>query len=329
MAGLWRCVGVRWGEGGARLRWEEGRSSALEYGKVVAFRAVGTRSCVGARGNACPRRAAVPGRSTQARCAECARLDRAHSVAADTYLDDPRTYRVYLAWFGVGMLKVGITAEERGPARLLEQGAVAFCWLGRGPLMAARRCEELLRAALRVPDRIPYADKRAVRAGLPGADERAAEVAALYARAVALPGWPESLERVEGQVFDHGEEFGLGGLPPATGVVVELVDQGVVSGRLLAAAGPDLHLEAEGGRDVIVLDTRLMSGWSLAAPGEGGSGPGGSGAGASGTGGRGTAGAAAGESVSAGAAPGGFGRFTVPVREVPREGEGGVQDALF
>ncbi|MER5559155.1 DUF2797 domain-containing protein [Streptomyces sp. NPDC048491] len=292
MAGLWRCVGVRWGEGGARLRWEEGRSSGLEYGRVVAFRAVGARSCVGARGNPCPVGAPVPGRGTQARCAECARLDRAHSVAADTYLDDPRTYRVYLAWFGSGLLKVGITAEERGSARLLEQGAVAFCWLGRGPLMAARRCEELLRAALGVPDRIPYAEKRAVRARLPGVEERAAEVAGLYARAVALPGWPESLERVEGQVVDHQDEFGLGGLPDARGVVAELVDQGVVSGRLLAAAGPDLHLDAGDGWGVLVLDTRLMSGWGLTALG-----------------------------------PGDPGGFTVPVREVPREE--GEQGSLF
>ncbi|MGW2814218.1 DUF2797 domain-containing protein [Streptomyces sp. NPDC001415] len=299
MAGLWRCVGVRWGEGVPRLVWEEGRVSPLDYGRDVAFRVVGERSCVGARGNRCPGAVAVPGRSTQARCAECARLDRAHSVAADTYLDDPRTYRVYLAWFGSGMVKVGITAEERGSARLLEQGAVAFGWLGRGPLMAARRCEELLRAALGVPDRIPYAEKRAVRARLPEVDERAAEVAELHARAVALAGWPESLERVRCQVVDHAEQFGLTGLAPASGVVTELVDGGIVGGRLVAAAGPDLHLEMGDGGGVLVLDTRLMSGWDLAA-------------------------VRAGEGGSGGDAGGGV---SVPVREVPRES--GVQDLLF
>ncbi|MFD6726323.1 DUF2797 domain-containing protein, partial [Streptomyces sp. NPDC060131] len=107
---------------------------------------------------------------------------------------DPRPYRVYLAWFGPGLVKVGITAYERGSARLLEQGAVCFSWLGCGPLMAARRTEELLRAALGVPDRIPYAHKRAVRAALPESEvERAAEIAGLHARAVALGGWPEAL----------------------------------------------------------------------------------------------------------------------------------------
>ncbi|MGW4567649.1 DUF2797 domain-containing protein, partial [Streptomyces sp. NPDC004561] len=188
---------------------------------------------------------------------------RAHSVAADTLADDPRPYRVYLAWFGPGMVKVGITAVERGPARLLEQGAVCFSWLGTGPLMAARRTEELLRAALRVPDRIPYAEKRAVRSALPGsAAERAGEVRELHARAVALTGWPESLRPEPCQVVDHTGTFGIDGAPPPFGEVVELVPGGAVDGELVAAAGPDLHLAVEG-RGVVVLDTRLMSGWEL------------------------------------------------------------------
>lgn len=247
------------------LRWDGGRHSALTWGKRVAFGVVegGVRTCVGARGHACPARAAVSGRSTGARCEACARLDRAHSVAADTLADDPRPYRVYLAWFGPGMVKVGITAHERGSARLLEQGAVCFSWLGTGPLMAARRTEELLRAALSVPDRIPYGAKRAVRSALPGsAGERSAELAALHARAVALGGWPDSLERAPYRPVDHVEVFGLAALPAAVGEVSELVAGGSVGGRLRAAAGPDLHLEREGG-EVVVLDTRLMTGWEL------------------------------------------------------------------
>ncbi|CAM5454379.1 DUF2797 domain-containing protein [Streptomyces viridochromogenes] len=226
----------------------------------------GVRTCVGARRHPCPTRAAVPGRGTGARCEECARLDRAHSVAADTLADDPRPYHVYLAWFGPGMTKVGITAVERGPARLLEQGAVCFGWLGAGPLMAARRTEELLRAALGVPDRIPYAAKRAVRSALPpSAAERAAEVAELHARAVALDGWPESLTPEPCRPVDHAEVFGLAGLPPAAGAVGELVAGGAVSGELVAAAGPDLHLRTD--RGVVVVDTRLMTGWELVAAG--------------------------------------------------------------
>ncbi|MFE9780458.1 DUF2797 domain-containing protein [Streptomyces sp. NPDC005775] len=277
----WQCTGLRWPDGhdGPVLGWRNGhrtRGSVLAYGTELGFRASGERTCVGARGNACPMAALVAERSTGARCAECGRLDRAHSVAADTIPDDPRTYRVYLAWFGAGMVKVGITAEERGAARLREQGAVVFSWLGRGPLMAARRAEEVLRAALGVPDRIAYARKRAVRAELPGAGERAGEVAELYGRAVALDGggWPEALERLPFEAVDHAGIFGIDGPGGVAGpggtvrAVTGLVDGGVVVGRLVAAAGPDLHLDT-GADGVVVVDTRLMTGWALTAAGAG------------------------------------------------------------
>ncbi|MFE7810408.1 DUF2797 domain-containing protein [Streptomyces sp. NPDC057433] len=275
MARVWRCSGLRWSADGPVLVWEGGRRTALPWGKRVAF-AVGegsVRTCVGARGHTCPLGAVVSARSTGARCEECARLDRAHSVAADTVADDPRPYRVYLAWFGPGTVKVGITGVARGPARLLEQGAVCFSWLGTGPLMAARRTEALLSAALRVPDRIPYADKRAVRAVLPDTEgERAAELAELHDRAGALPGWPESLAREPFRPVDHVRVFGLAGASAVSGEVSELVAGGAVSGELVAAAGPDLHLRvvpAGGERaDVVVLDTRLLGGWGL-VPGGG------------------------------------------------------------
>ncbi|MFF1813133.1 DUF2797 domain-containing protein [Streptomyces sp. NPDC058251] len=272
MRRVWRCAGLRWSVDGPVLMWGDGRGSSLGWGQRVAFGVVegGVRTCVGARGHACPVAAVVSGRSTGVRCEECARLDRTHSVAADTMADDPRPYRVYLAWFGPGMVKVGITRVERGSARLLEQGAVVFSWLGQGPLMAARRAEELLRAALKVPDRIPYADKRVVRAGLPGPGERVAEIRGLHERVGRLDAWPESLQRAPFEPVDHTEVFGLAGLAPAVGVVSELVPGGVVSGELCAAAGPDLHLRT--GRGVVVLDTRLMTGWELTAAGDGAAG---------------------------------------------------------
>ncbi|MEV8552464.1 DUF2797 domain-containing protein [Streptomyces glaucescens] len=270
MAGTWKCGGLRWVDGRPVLRWDGGRSSALTWGQRVAFRVAedGVRGCAGARGHPCPARAVVAGRGIGARCEECARLDRAHSVAADTLADDPRPYHVYLAWFGPGLTKVGITAVERGSARLLEQGAVCFGWLGAGPLMAARRTEELLRAALGVPDRIPYGVKRAVRDRLPPtAAERAAEPAGLHARATGLDGWPESLARCPFRPVDHMAAFRLAAAPPAVAEVTELVPGGAVGGELVAAAGPDLHVATAGGR-VVVLDTRLMTGWELVAAGD-------------------------------------------------------------
>lgn len=269
MAQAWKCAGLRWSGAGPELLWDGGRRSPLSWGKRVAFGVAegGARVCTGARGHPCPVRAAVPARSTGARCEECGRLDRAHSVAADGVADDPRPYRVYLAWFGPGLVKVGITAAGRGPARLLEQGAVSFSWLGTGPLMAARRTEELLRAALRVPDRVPYAEKRAVRAELPRHEgERALEIRELHARAVGLGGWPESLAREPFRAVDHVGVFGLAAAPAAVGAVSELTAGGSVSGELVAAAGPDLHLATAAG--VVVLDTRLMRGWELVPAGE-------------------------------------------------------------
>ncbi|MFB7169492.1 DUF2797 domain-containing protein [Streptomyces sp. NPDC056254] len=271
----WWCTGIRWSDSGPGIGWydrERGeRVSALAYGQRLAFAAHGQRHCLGVRRagkrTPCPTSAIVPGRGGSAQCPECARLDRSFSVAADTNAADPRTYRVYLAWFGPGMVKVGITAEERGSARLLEQGAVSWTWLGRGPLMAARRTEELLRAALGVPDRIPYARKRVLRAHLPDAPERAREVAELHGRAAALAGWPESLRRLVCEVTDHAAAFGMDGwmgLPAPDRVVVEMAADGAVVGRLVGAAGPDLHFE-----DGLVVDTRLLAGWELAVPGEG------------------------------------------------------------
>ncbi|MFG2293091.1 DUF2797 domain-containing protein [Streptomyces sp. NPDC048603] len=248
------------------------RASVLPYGRRLAFTGTGERRCTGVRRGGrrtpCPTAATVPAAAGSPQCAECARLDRSFSVAADTHADDPRPYRVYLAWFGPGLLKVGITAEERGTVRLLEQGAVAWSWLGRGPLMAARRTEELLRAALGVPDRIPYARKRAVRAQLPPAAEREREVAAPHALAAALPGWPDSLERLPCAVVDHGAAFALAALAAAGGgarparVLGAMADGGTVAGVLVAAAGPDLHFA-----DGLVVDARLLAGWALTAAG--------------------------------------------------------------
>ncbi|WP_229379178.1 DUF2797 domain-containing protein [Streptomyces sp. VRA16 Mangrove soil] len=247
------------------------RESAVRFGEELAFRVAGARRCLGVwrggRRTACPGWGTVPVRGTRAQCAECAGIDRAQSVAADTMADDPRPYHVYLAWFGDGLVKVGITGVARDSARLLEQGALSFTWLGQGPLMAARRAEELLRVALGVPDRIPYESKRLVRgAGTRGAED---ELGAAHRIAVGLEGWPESLARLPCQVVGHGEVFGLGAVDRVDAVVSGLGEGDVVAGRVVAAAGPDLHLVEPDGRRLVV-DTRLLAGWPLErGPGDG------------------------------------------------------------
>ncbi|MFF8812261.1 DUF2797 domain-containing protein [Streptomyces pactum] len=270
----WCCDGLRWSAGGAGLVWRHPghgeRVSPLSPGRPVAFRTGARRGCTGVRRGArhtpCPTDAEVPAAAVAARCPECARLDRSYSVAADTRADDPRPYDVYLAWFAPGLIKVGITATEREGARLREQGALSFTLLGRGPLMAARRAEAVLGTALGVPDRFPYAARRAARHDPPGPSERAAELLALHARACALRTLPESLTPLPAEPVHHDAVFGLDRLreaAPAAGVL-RLAPGRTVAGTVVAVAGPDVYLAGAGGRTVL-LDVRQLPGWPLSA----------------------------------------------------------------
>nr|WP_260636633.1 DUF2797 domain-containing protein [Streptomyces angustmyceticus] len=289
---MWRCTGPRWSGGGPgsgaegrfgqRLGWYcaergEERVSMLPAGKVLAFAAQGERRCLGVRRAGrwivCPYGAVLDGAGAKDQCARCARLDRSRSVAADTMADDPRPYGVYLAYFGPGLLKVGITAVERGPARLVEQGAVAYAWLGRGPLMAARRAEALLGSALAVPDRFAKAAKRAARGALPPVADRFAELAQLHRTAQELPGWPETLRTVEFAGADHTELFGLDRIPGEVAELGGMASGAEIVGEVLTGVGADVYLRLAGGgggddgggEAVAVMDARLLSGWVLGA----------------------------------------------------------------
>ncbi|WSV47730.1 DUF2797 domain-containing protein [Streptomyces decoyicus] len=264
---MWRCTGPRWSGGGPgpepegrfgqRLGWycaerDEERVSMLPAGKVLAFAAQGERRCLGVRRAGrrlvCPYGAVLDGASARDQCARCAQLDRSRSVAADTMADDPRPYGVYLAYFGPGLLKVGITAAERGPARLVEQGAVAYAWLGRGPLMAARRAEALLGSALAVPDRFAKAAKRAARGALPPVPDRVAELAQLHCAAQGLAGWPETLQPVEFACADHTELFGLDRIPGEVAELGGMTSGAEIVGEVLTGVGADVYLRlATGG----------------------------------------------------------------------------------
>ncbi|WP_330478218.1 DUF2797 domain-containing protein [Streptomyces platensis] len=267
---MWRCTGPRWSGGGPgsgpagrfgqRLGWYcaergEARVSLLPAGKRLAFAARGERLCLGVwragRWIVCPYGAVLDGASARDQCARCAQLDRSRSVAADTMADDPRPYGVYLAYFGPGLLKVGITAAERGPARLVEQGAVAYAWLGRGPLMAARRAEALLGSALAVPDRFTKAAKRAARGALPPVSERAAELAQLHRTARELAGWPETLEPVEFACADHSELFGLDRIPGDVAELGGMTAGAEIVGEVLTGVGADVYLRLAGEGDVV------------------------------------------------------------------------------
>lgn len=313
----------------------------LPAGKLLAFAAQGERLCLGVRRAGrwivCPYGAVLDGASARDQCARCAQLDRSRSVAADTMADDPRPYGVYLAYFGPGLLKVGITAAERGPARLVEQGAVAYAWLGRGPLMAARRAEALLGSALAVPDRFTKAAKRAARGALPPVPDRAAELAQLHRTARELAGWPETLEPVEFACADHTELFGLDRIPGEVAKLGGMTAGAEIVGEVLTGVGADVYLRLAGDGDGVGVRDGGRGG-------EGDANGGGERAGAGGFGGG--AGVGVGVGVVAvmdarllsgwvlGAAAGRV--TTVPVRatgrgagERERQGEGAGQEGLF
>jgi hypothetical protein len=80
--------------------------------------------------------------STNPQCAACAAADRGRALARDAISgDDGRTYHLYLAWSGPGLVKVGLTAADRGWDRLLEQGAITCTLLATGPYLPIRQAE--------------------------------------------------------------------------------------------------------------------------------------------------------------------------------------------
>lgn len=272
----WRATGLIWTDETAVLEWSApgggpARSSRLPTGADFALVTGADRRCVGVwragRRTYCPAGAELDAAARTPQCAACTALDRSRSVAADTRIDDPRPFAVYLAHHGTAGIKVGITAVERGTARLLEQGALASVVISTGTLASARRAEHLLGAALGLPDRVTTVRKRQARSrpGTPG--ERAADLDAAAERAGQLV-WPEGQDRCPRQVRDHAGAYGLpgGGLRPAASVG-PLTPGDVISGTVMCRIGTDLYLDMA--RGLVLLDVRSLAGWAVnrAAPG--------------------------------------------------------------
>ncbi|SEL21836.1 DUF2797 domain-containing protein [Streptacidiphilus jiangxiensis] len=268
----WRAAGLRWQGEEPVLEWwapttGSTRSGALPLGSVAAFGVGADRRCVGVwrsgRRIPCGTNKALDPSSRGARCGACARLDRQYSVAADTLLDDPRPYAVYLAHHGSAGIKVGITAAERGLARLLEQGALASVFLSEGTLPSARRVEHLLGVALGLPDRVATVRKREARRAPGNSEERAAALFAHAALTRELP-WPEGqTRRPDTVVTDHCAHYGLpdAGLRPDAAVAA-LRPGDVVSGRVMCRTAGDLYLSVPS-LGLVLLDTRLLAGWAV------------------------------------------------------------------
>ncbi|WP_026163788.1 DUF2797 domain-containing protein [Kribbella catacumbae] len=263
----WRVTGISWGDGTARLEWSGARGtervSPLGLGTELSFVFGAERKCIGfwrsGRRLECSTATVLApgGRSPQ--CADCHAMERSNSIATDTRLDDPRPFSVYLAHHG-SVIKVGITAAERGEARLLEQGALASTFISTGSLLGARRIENLLMTTLNLPDRVSTVRKRRARDQPGSAAERGASLIAIAEQVSELP-WPDGQSRGEIQIRDHTAAYGLpaDGLRPDAGL--QPVPGGVITGRIACAIGPDLYLETSAG--LALLDTHLLAGWAL------------------------------------------------------------------
>lgn len=234
-------------------------------GADLAFSAGPDRECTGVwragRRHCCPVAAPLQPAARSSQCATCQSLDRSSSIAADTRIDDPRPFTVYLAHHGAAGIKVGITAVARGSARLLEQGALSSIVLSTGTLASARRTERVLGAALGLPDRVSTTRKRAARAHPTTPAARAADLLATTERTRQVT-WPEGQNRRESPAVDHCHTYGLpqDGLRPAA-EVLPLAAGSTVAGKVACRIGSDLYLDTAAG--LVLLDTRLLTGWAL------------------------------------------------------------------
>ena len=278
-ADAWRCTALGWTPDQPALTWTAPggaeRIRPLTLPQPLAFTVVGERRCTGlwrgSRRVRCPFDSPVPAETTQPQCADCAAADRRSSVAADTALDDPRPFHLYLAWFGPGLTKCGITAAERDERRLREQGALAHTWLGRGPLAAVRRAEIALGSALGVVDRFTHTRKLTAREGLQPGDDPSSDLRTMHEAAQSSSAWPDTLTRLPYRQVDHttAYHYDRSRPPRATRLVSRLTEGAVIRGRLLSVVGPDAYLDSLGGEqdpaltDLIVLDLRLLCGWPM------------------------------------------------------------------
>ncbi|MDH6574499.1 DUF2797 domain-containing protein [Kitasatospora sp. MAP5-34] len=276
----WTATGLRWHDGLPHLTATNGRRSherVVSSGTRVSWLVTGPRRCGGVRTSGghypCPYRAVVEPGAKAAQCGPCQGADLGLALARDQILDDGRTYRLYLAWFGEGLLKVGLTAEQRGTARLLEQAALAFTFVARGPLPAVRRAELTVAQAGLARERLTARVKTTRWWALPGEAPRRQELLRLRAAVLRLLDGHAVELLPDGPLADHVELFGLAGdAPPAYREIAALNCGATVTGTLRTPVGRHLFIDTfteddatgDGQDPPLLLDTRLLTGWTLA-----------------------------------------------------------------
>lgn len=233
-------------------------------GSPVAWTLHGTRRCTGTwtgvTRRPCPAAAQIPADGTDAQCPACAAADRGRQIARDAALgDDGRQYLLYLAWFGAGLVKIGLTAADRGRDRLLEQAAITFTPLATGPYTPIRQAERLASAAGLATERIRSRAKINAWWHLPPPAERAAELTEARDRIAGQVTWPGRIRLLPCAVTDQAADFGLDQNPPgAYAEVTGFSDPAALDGQILIAAGRHLLLRTASGP--LLADTRRAAG---------------------------------------------------------------------
>lgn len=233
----------------------------------MGYQLSGQRCCIGVwlaqqqRRQPCPFGHPIPPPATRAQCDPCGHADQGKMLARNAILDDGREYALYLAWFGPGLTKVGLTATERGTDRLAEQGALAFTWLARGHLPAVRAAEQRISASGLAPERHHRRVKLATWWKLPDHTQRHDELRAAYQQIIETVPWPTELDHETCAVIDQIELFGLDALPDSCQEITALASGAVLSGTVRCAVGRDLLLDTPHGP--LLADTRLLAGWPL------------------------------------------------------------------
>lgn len=233
-------------------------------GSRVAWTLHGPRQCTGTwTGTArrpCPAAAPVPADGADVQCPACAAADRGRQIARDAALgDDGREYLLYLAWFGTGLVKIGLTAADRGRDRLLEQAAIAFTPLAAGPYTPIRQAERLASAAGLAAERISSRAKLTAWWHLPPAAERAAQLTAARDRVAGQVTWPGRVQLLPCAVTDQAADFGLDQNPPdGYTEVTGFSDPATLAGQILLAAGRHLLLKTSS--EPLLADMRHAAG---------------------------------------------------------------------
>jgi Protein of unknown function (DUF2797) len=240
------------------------RDLPVAPGDRVALSLGSPRRCVGwwlpkaGRRRPCPHNLEIASAGPVAQCETCTANDPGRAFARDDIHDDGRHHALYLAWFGPQVLKVGMTAVERGADRLAEQGAIAYLWVATGPRPAIRHLEQRVSAAGIAPQRRRRPVKVASWWSPSSAESRASELVAAHRLIQSLVPADETTLLAQ-EVHDNFDRFGLASLPHSYDELTDVTTHATVVGAVLVACGRDLLIDLAGAGPTLV-DSRLLAG---------------------------------------------------------------------